>query len=148
MRTVSVGIDPVAVAVDPQTGAAFVVNHGDGQMGSISVLDSRNGRVLRSVVVGDDPSMVAVDVAARRVLVVHGWGGPGTDDESTSSSGTDVLDARSGDLIATVAAGAVATAALWPVAHPQLAAVDEQHGRCLPWTGRRGTTRVRSTPPV
>jgi DNA-binding beta-propeller fold protein YncE len=98
----------------------------------VSVLDSHSGRVLRTVGVGRDPALVAVDGPTGRVLVVHGWGGPGSADADamgSGSGGTDILDARTGTVLATVAAGAVAPEALWLVAHPQLIAVDERHGR-------------------
>jgi DNA-binding beta-propeller fold protein YncE len=81
--------------------------------------------------VGANPALVAVDETAGRVLVVHGWGGPGSDDQDTTSGGTDILDARSGTVLATVAAGAVAPGSLWLAAHPQLIAVDERLGRAF-----------------
>ena len=62
------------------------------------------------------------------MLVIHGWGGPGLVDDG-ADGGIDVLDARTGARLATVAAGAITPATLWLVPHPQLVAVDEQQGR-------------------
>jgi YVTN family beta-propeller protein len=137
VRTIPVGAAPVAIAVDAQTGRAFVANTGGGGLslggtGSVSVLDSRSGRVLRTVAVGPNPALLAVDAPAGRVLVVHGWGGPGSaDQEGTGSRGTDVLDARSGTVVARLAAGTGAPPSLWLAPHPQLVAVDERHGHAF-----------------
>src|SRR5437764_14634142 len=66
--TVSVGSTPVSLAVDARTGRAFVVNNGDG---SVSVIDSYRGRLLRTVGVGPGPTAVVVDEPGRRVLVTN-----------------------------------------------------------------------------
>ena len=66
LRTFGVGAFPYAVAVSA-AGRAFVVNRtsewtglsADG--GSVSVVDLRNGTVVRRVPVGEDPRAIAVD---------------------------------------------------------------------------------------
>jgi YVTN family beta-propeller protein len=134
LRSVRVGTSPVAVAVDSHTGHAFVVSMGPLSAvrpeGSVSMLDSRSGRVLHTVAVGLYPALVAVDEPAGRVLVVHGWGGVAAAAGGSSGGGTDVLDARSGRLLATLALGAVAPESLVD-GPPLLVAVDARHGRAF-----------------
>jgi DNA-binding beta-propeller fold protein YncE len=59
LRTIAVGVGPVAIAVDETTGRAFVVNLGpyDGNAGgythgSVSVLDTATGGLLNTVRLG------------------------------------------------------------------------------------------------
>jgi len=82
LRVVPVGQDPTALALDPQTGRAFVA---DGSDGVVSVLDVRRGRVLRRVLVGPAP-MLAVDTRRGRVV-------------AASATGLSLLDARSGHVL-------------------------------------------------
>lgn len=94
--TTRVGLSPVAVALDAGTGRVFVTNANHGNvvtnftmMGSVSVLDAANGRVLRTVTVGWEPETLAVSERARRVYVFcqgHAY----------------VLDARDGRLTRTI----------------------------------------------
>jgi len=58
LRTVHVGKEPVAVAIDARAGRAFIANLAGN---SVSVLDVRRGRVLREVPVGAGPSTLAID---------------------------------------------------------------------------------------
>jgi hypothetical protein len=74
---------------------------------------------------------VAVDVPAGRVLVVHGWGRAADAGTGSRGAGTDVLDARSGRLLATLAAGAVAPESLVLGVLPPLVALDERHGQAF-----------------
>jgi DNA-binding beta-propeller fold protein YncE len=154
LRAVHVGALPVAVAVDPQTRRAFVASLGPmvpaGVPSSVSVLDSASGRVLHTVVVGHYPALVAVDVAGGRVLVVHGWAGRGDAQAGGQGIGgggaTDVLDARSGRLLATLPAGAVTPEAVAPGAQAALVAVDERRGHVFVLeqsTGDTAAGRVR-----
>jgi YVTN family beta-propeller protein len=154
LRAVHVGALPVAVAVDPQARRAFVASLGPmvpaGVPSSVSVLDSTSGRVLRTVVVGHYPALVAVDVAGGRVLVVHGWRGTGdaqTGGQDIGGGGaTDVLDARTGQLLATLPAGAVAPEAVAPGTQASLVAVDERRGHVFVLehsTGDTAAGRVR-----
>lgn len=114
-RTIGVGATPWAMAVDPRSGHAFVVNRGaDGNgaptgAGHVTMLDLRDGTVLRTVAVGTDPRAIAVDPAAGRVLVAG-------DDASVS-----ILDARMGARVRTVRVGA----------EPQAIAVDARTGRAF-----------------
>jgi DNA-binding beta-propeller fold protein YncE len=147
LRTVPLGAAPVDIAMDSQTDRAFVANQGSGsrapgQAGSVSVLDLHNDHLLRTVAVGPDPALVAVDAPARRVLVVHGWGrltdaGPGS-----RGGGTDVLDARTGRVLATLTVGAVPLESLAPGAHLPLVAVDERRGHAFVLEPAAGRVRV------
>jgi DNA-binding beta-propeller fold protein YncE len=99
LRTFGVGAFPYAVGVSA-AGRAFVVNRtsdwtglsADG--GSVSVVDLRNGTVVRRVAVGDDPRAIAVDEQDGRVFVAN-------DDDASVS----VLDARSGVPLRTTRVG-------------------------------------------
>jgi YVTN family beta-propeller protein len=135
LRTVPVGALPVAVAVDPQTRRAFVASLGllnpAGAPSRVSVLDNASGRVLRTVAVGAYPALVVVDVVGGRVLVVHRWSGTlgaGDAGQGIGDAGTEVLDARSGRLLATLPAGAVAPESLPQGTPASLVAVDERRG--------------------
>jgi YVTN family beta-propeller protein len=134
LRAVRVGTLPVAVALDPRTRRVFVAGMGAlppaPAAGTVSMLDSRGGRVLRTVAVGPYAALVAVDVPAGRVLVVHGWGRPADAAPGSRGGGTDVLDAHSGRLLATLAAGAVAPESLVD-GPPLLVALDEPHGHAF-----------------
>jgi len=113
LRTVPVGASPVALAVDDRAGRLLVVNQGMSTSGSltirgtVSVLDARNGQLVRSVTVGQRPMDVAIDARTGRAFI------------SNSVSDTiSVIDTRGGRVLATVAAGR----------QPDAMAVDEQAG--------------------
>ncbi len=82
LRTVGVGRDPVALAVDARTGRVFVL----GAAGSVTTLDATTGAPLRSVAVGRGAQAVAVDEATGRAFV-------------TDPGRVFVLDARSGAVL-------------------------------------------------
>src|SRR5919199_1038186 len=65
--SVPVGHGPAALALDARTGRAFVTNRFDD---SVSVLETRSGRVLRTVAVGLVPTGAAVDVRSGHALVL------------------------------------------------------------------------------
>ena len=116
VRTVAVGNWPLAVAVDPKTGYAFVVDHSDGGRGfffgdgKLSIVDTRRATLIRSVVVGPDPRAVAVDESSGQVLVAN-------DDDATVS----VLDTRSGAMLRSIDVGS----------RPHGVAVDSATGRAV-----------------
>ena len=99
LRTFGAGAFPYAVAVSAAE-RAFVVNRtsdwtglsADG--GSVSVVDLRDGTVVRRVAVGADPRAIAVDEQDGRVFVAN-------DDDASVS----VLDARSGVPLRTTRVG-------------------------------------------
>jgi YVTN family beta-propeller protein len=130
LRSIGAGAMPVAVAADPRTGHAFVAGMGPlppaHPASSVSVFDLHSGRVLATLAVGPYPALVAVDGPAGRVLVVHGWGRPADAGPGSLGGGTDVLDARTGRVIATLAAGGESLESLALEAHLPLVAVDER----------------------
>jgi len=64
------GYTPSDAAVAEQTGRVFVASAGTvGQGRDVSVLDARNGAVLRAVRVGADPHGVAMDEQRGRAIV-------------------------------------------------------------------------------
>jgi YVTN family beta-propeller protein len=107
VRTIAVGVRPVALAVDERTQHAFVVNGNVGDSlyplgaGSVTVLDMHGeGRVLRTVAVGEKPVTIAVDERTQRALVVNAvspW--------PTMPGSVSLLDTRSGTVVRTVAIG-------------------------------------------
>jgi YVTN family beta-propeller protein len=65
LTTIAVERLPWRVVIDEQSRRAFVVNRGDG---TVSVLDSATGMLLRTRAVGADPVAAAVDERTGRVL--------------------------------------------------------------------------------
>lgn len=110
-HTISVGENPRAIAVDAQTARAFVLNRGNLSRigiptgpGSVSVLDTHSGTLLRTVPVGVDPNAVAVDLTGGYVFVVNG--GPFDRNGYQSSAGSvSVLDAHTGLVVRNITVG-------------------------------------------
>src|SRR5438552_4377263 len=100
VRTVPAGTMPVAVAVDERTARAFVVASNTSRLGvelgpgTVSVLDTRTGALLRTVTVGYEADAVAVDAPTYHVFVANGDG-----------ASVSILDAGSGRVLRTVAVG-------------------------------------------
>ena len=92
VRAVTVGLFPQGVAVDEQTGRAFVTSPGFAGAGLVGVLDTRTGRLLRTVLAGLHPSPLMVDEQTGRAFV-------------PTNVGVSVLDTRSGAVLRTVAVG-------------------------------------------
>lgn len=114
VRTISVGVNLSAIAVDGTTGRVFVVDRGLGPgSGRVSVLDANAGTILRTVVVGPAPTAVAVDEGTGRAFVVNSGAGP------HAAGSVSTLDAASGTLLRTTAVGT----------SPNAVAVDETTGR-------------------
>jgi YVTN family beta-propeller protein len=63
---VRVGSKPVSIAVNDQTGTAYVVNLGDG---TVSVLDGRRDTVVATVRVGSEPYAIAANSKTGKVYV-------------------------------------------------------------------------------
>ncbi len=60
--TILLDVNPQGVAVDTRAGRAFIANTGLNNSGrTVSVLDSRTGRLIQTVTVGRSPSSVAVN---------------------------------------------------------------------------------------
>jgi len=88
LRTVGVGRDPVALAVDGQAGRVFVV----GAAGSVTTLDATTGGVMRTIAVGRGAQAVVVDEATGRAFV-------------TDPGRVFVLDARTGTVLRALSVG-------------------------------------------
>jgi len=73
LRTIRVGTDPRAIAVDARLHHTFLTTGGADGAGRLSTL-SADGRVLRSVAVGAAPTAPMVDAADQRVLLTSGKG--------------------------------------------------------------------------
>jgi YVTN family beta-propeller protein len=124
VRTIAVGRNPLAVAVDERIGRAFVLNNGDH---SVSMLDTATGALLKVVPTGRDPLALAVDERTGHVFVANN--DLGLQDQLSlalnccprGKGSVTVLDARSGAIQRTVHVG------LSPLA----IAVDERVGRAF-----------------
>ncbi len=113
VRTVVVGRDAAALAVDGTTARVFVAN---SAADTVSVLDTRTGVVLRTVRVGGAPAALAVDARDGHVFVANS-------DDGTLS----MLDAGSGVLRHTVAVFLAPT--IRAVTQPYALVVDEARAR-------------------
>ena len=71
MRRVTVGEDPVSIAVNPTDGRAYVANGGDG---TVSVLDGTFDAIVATIPVGSHPYSVAVSPSSGKVYVTHTFG--------------------------------------------------------------------------
>jgi YVTN family beta-propeller protein len=108
-----------ALAVHERSGRVFVTNASDA---SVSVLDARSGRVLRTIPLGFIPTGIAVDERTDRVFLLTG--APSAQPYPTTQPGPTIvilLDARSGTVLRTVSVG-LSVAAI---------AVDERTGQAF-----------------
>ncbi len=127
-RTVPLDGSPSALALDPQTGHAFVAIAGlNGSNGRVTTLDIATGAILRSVAVGSglqiiDPRTMVVDSHTGRVL------------EANEDTTVSVLDARDGRLLRTLTVGD-------GLALPVDMAVDVRGGRAF-ILGNGGVARI------
>jgi len=64
---VTVGMEPVAAAIDSRTHHVVVANFASS---TVTVVDGRRGRVVRTVAVGKEPAAVGVDEQTGRAFVV------------------------------------------------------------------------------
>jgi len=108
---------PLAVVVDARHGRAFVVARSTGTVG---VLDSRSGRVLRTLSVGGRLGGAVVDSGAGRLVVTIG-GAPTQAGTLAGPGLVGVLDGRSGALLRTIRVGS----------GPRAVAVDERTGHAV-----------------
>ncbi len=111
------GFPPLAVIVDARHGRAFVVARREGTVG---MLDSRSGRVLRTLSVGGHLGGAAVDSGAGR-LVVTIEGAPTQAGTLAGPGLVGVLDERSGAIPWTIRVGL----------GPRAVAVDERTGHAV-----------------
>jgi len=90
-------VNPQGVAVDTRAGRAFIANTGlNGGGRTVSVMDSRTGRLVQTVTVGRGPSSVAVNEQTGRLFVANG----GYQDGAGSHDGSiAVVDTRSGRVL-------------------------------------------------
>lgn len=109
LRTVPVGTNPILLAIDSQAQHVFAIIRGPVQAGyvasgpgSVALLDTRTGTVLRRVRIGIDPVAVAIDARTRRVFVLTNGqlslGGTGLPAGPTRVS---ILDAGTGAVVRT-----------------------------------------------
>jgi len=71
VRHVTVGEDPISIAVNPKNGRAYVANGGDG---TVTVLDGSSDAVVATISVGSHPYSVAASSSSGKVYVTHTFG--------------------------------------------------------------------------
>ncbi len=115
VRTTTVGLDPLAVAVDERAARVFVASTGPTDRyanargaGTVSMLDARSGALLHTAKVGLRPQEMVTDERTGRLFVANYAG-----------ASVSVLDTRTGAVIATTRAGI----------NPTSIAVDDLTGR-------------------
>ncbi len=71
-RTLSVGVSPVALTVNPQRNEVYVVNaQPQSPSGSITVIDTTQNTAVATIPVHRTPSSLTLDAAGRRAYVVN-----------------------------------------------------------------------------
>jgi YVTN family beta-propeller protein len=93
---VQVGAGPISIAVNTETGRAYVVNAGDG---TVSVIDGDTDTVVATVSVGSHPYSIAVNPAIGRAYVTHTYSDQLTVLDCATNAVSN-LRAGSSDLIA------------------------------------------------
>ncbi len=94
-RTLSVGADPVALAVNPKRNEVYVVNaQPASSAGSISILDTLANDVVATISVHRDPAAIAVDPGGTRAYIAN-----------SGSNTLSVLDLQSRRVLASVPTG-------------------------------------------
>jgi YVTN family beta-propeller protein len=91
IKTISVGSNPVGVAINPSTGRVYVVNAGSR---TVSVIDGSFDGVISTILVGANPLGVAVNPRTSRVYVAN-----------SLSNTVSVIDAQTNTLVETVEVG-------------------------------------------
>jgi len=129
LRTVPAGQNAGAMVVNTQARRVFVVNivtngicpadaAGPTPTGTVDVVDSATGSLLRTVSIGLCPQKVALDAQTNRLFITNA----GVTDQQRAGTGrgtVSVLDATTGAVLRTVRVG------VWPYA----LAVDARAGR-------------------
>ena len=92
-RTLSVGVAPVALAVNPKRDEVYVVNSGEGA-GSVSVIDTTRNEVVATIPVHRSPGAIAVDAEGVRGYVTN-----------TGSNNVSVIDLKTRKTIGTSETG-------------------------------------------
>jgi YVTN family beta-propeller protein len=123
VRTVAVGAALGRVALDEQSGRAFVLDH---QTNSVRVLDAATGTSLRAIAAGAYPALVALD-ARRGHVFVAAW----------ADDAVRMLDAATGIVRRVVALG--------QGPGPGGMALDARTGRLFVSNYGAGTVRVLDT---
>jgi YVTN family beta-propeller protein len=71
-RTISVGVDPVALAINPKRDEVYVVNaQPDQSAGSVSVIDTLKNAVVATIPVHRNPTAISVDASGQRAFVAN-----------------------------------------------------------------------------
>jgi len=116
-RVVTVGEDPLSLAIDARVGHAFVVNLNNSHTtGTVTMLDATDGTVRRTVPVGYFPRGIIVDEGRERAFVVTSVA-----DGLPMKASVSVLDTRDGQIRRTITL----------TNSPSFAVLDTHDGRVL-----------------
>jgi DNA-binding beta-propeller fold protein YncE len=107
-QVIQVGSYPQAAALDGRDGHLLVANHGEGMGGSVSLIEARTGRVLRTTAVPGSPVVIMIDSTTHRAFLSY--------DDSFKIS---MLDSESGSLLATMRVRADTDAILGRIVTPE-----------------------------
>ena len=124
LHTIRLGVRgvPVGVALDARAGRLFVTQEGvtttglvpiQGGASTVSAIDLRAGKVLRTAPVGTEPHLFALDERTGHLFLV-----------STINMTVDMLDTRSGAVVRTMPLGG-------PGLEPDAIALDARAGRVM-----------------
>jgi len=127
LRTIPAGQEFIGLLLDARRSHLFVAD-GDtaGRIGSVLVVDTRTGRVLRSVAVGPNPQPILLDDGAARLLVstatyrmrIRPATNQFRDESSAVSAAIVILDANTGRITARIPSpGSISFATLDPRRH-------------------------------
>lgn len=121
VSTIGVGEQPVGLAIDPQAGYVYVANLGYGSVGSVSVIDTSNRTVVRTIPLreGALPFDLALDPTSHTLFVTE-----------NGTNAVGVVDTRTWTVVDTIPVGA----------EPRHIAVDSTVGEAYVATG--GTLTV------
>jgi YVTN family beta-propeller protein len=106
--TITVGIGPMGVAVNPVTGAVYVAVAGGDLLahpdlrGTVAVISGRTGKVTATIRIGSYPTSVAVNPVTGAVYVAN------VGNIYNAGNGTvSVISGRTGKVTATIRVGSV-----------------------------------------
>lgn len=103
-RSVAVGANPVALALDERAGRAFVLSDS-----GVTAMDIRTGAVIYTVAVGGGASALAVDERSGRVFVA-GTDAAGPTGSPIGAGSVSVFSARDGTLLRSTEVGVTPSA--------------------------------------
>jgi len=112
VRSVAVGLQPVAMIADPRAARVVVASGDNGAGGRFSILDATTGALLTTVGLGANPSAVALDTRrGRAVVVTEGFPTFRAPGKGVFAGGAlTIVDTRTGRVARAIPRGSLAVA--------------------------------------